>query len=104
MKYGIRSLMVMAILLIAGLYNGVQAQKLFFAFAHGQYASPVQTSFKNDYNYGVGAEGGVGIGFGSEDIPHRYGWLYGIQFPVERTGQYHFCSHEGRIAQIFFTG
>jgi hypothetical protein len=66
MKYGKRSLMVMAMMLIAGLYSGVQAQKLFFAFAHGQYASPVQNSFKNDYNYGVGAEGGVGIGFGAK--------------------------------------
>src|SRR5688500_8635871 len=66
MKYGIRSLMVMAMLLVAGLYSGVQAQKLFFVFAHGQYASPVQTSFRNDYNFGLGAEGGVGIGFGAK--------------------------------------
>jgi hypothetical protein len=64
MKYGIRSLIVMVF--IAGLFNGVQAQKLFFVFAHGQYASPVQTSFKNDYNFGLGAEGGVGIGFGAK--------------------------------------
>jgi hypothetical protein len=66
MKYSIRSLMVVAMLLIAGLYSRVQAQKLFFAFAHGQYASPVQSSFKNDYNYGAGVEGGLGIGFGSK--------------------------------------
>jgi len=66
MKYGIRSIMVMAILLVAGLCSGVQAQKLFFVFVHGQYASPVQNSFKNDYNYGVGAEGGAGIGFGAK--------------------------------------
>lgn len=68
MKYGIRTLMVMAILLIAGLYSGVQAQKLFFAFAHGQYASPVQTSFRNDYNYGAGAEGGVGVKVGKKEF------------------------------------
>jgi hypothetical protein len=61
MKYGIRSLMVMAMLMIAGLYSRVQAQKIFFAFAHGQYASPVQNSFKADYNYGAGAEGGAGV-------------------------------------------
>lgn len=66
MKYGIRSLMVMAILIIAGLYSGVQAQKIFFAFAHGQYASPVQNSFKADYNYGAGAEGGAGVKVGKK--------------------------------------
>lgn len=61
MKYGIRSLIVIAILMIAGLYSNVQAQKIFFAFAHGQYASPVQNSFRSAYNYGAGAEGGAGI-------------------------------------------
>ncbi|HEX6429898.1 MAG TPA: hypothetical protein VF008_19525 [Niastella sp.] len=66
MKFGIRSLGIIAVLLIAGVFNGAQAQKLFFVFAHGQYASPVQTSFKNDYNFGLGAEGGVGIGFGTK--------------------------------------
>ena len=66
MKYGIRYLMAMALLLITGLYSGTQAQKLFFVFAHGQYATPVQTSFKNDYNFGLGAEAGVGIGFGTK--------------------------------------
>ena len=57
---------LVAILLIAGSYNSAQAQKLFFVFAHGQYASPLQNSFKNDYNYGAGAEAGAGIGFGSK--------------------------------------
>ncbi|THU37114.1 hypothetical protein FAM09_19375 [Niastella caeni] len=61
MKY---SLMVLAVLLVTGIFSGAHAQKLFFLFAHGQYASPVQSSFKNDYNFGLGAEGGVGIGTG----------------------------------------
>jgi hypothetical protein len=66
MKYAIRCLTIVAILLIAGSYNSAQAQKLFFVFAHGQYASPLQASFKHDYNYGVGAEAGAGIGFGTK--------------------------------------
>lgn len=66
MNYGIRLLAPVAILLLAGIYNSVQAQKLFFVFAHGQYASPLQASFKHDYNYGVGAEAGAGLGFGSK--------------------------------------
>lgn len=66
MKYGIRSLMVLTMLLVAGLYSRVQAQKLFYVFAHGQYASPVQSGFKNDYNYGAGAEGGAGVNLGKK--------------------------------------
>jgi hypothetical protein len=66
MKFAIRCLTVVAIVLIAGNYNSAQAQKLFFVFAHGQYASPMQASFKNDYNFGLGAEAGAGIGFGSK--------------------------------------
>lgn len=53
-------------LLVAGSYSGVQAQKVFYVFAHGQYAGPVQTSFKNDYNYGIGAEGGAGVNLGKK--------------------------------------
>ncbi|MBO9199306.1 MULTISPECIES: hypothetical protein [Niastella] len=66
MKFAFRGLMVIAMVLIAGSYNGAQAQKLFFLFAHGQYASPVQTGFKNDYNFGLGGEAGAGIGFGTK--------------------------------------
>ena len=64
----------MALLLITGIYSGAQAQKLFFVFAHGQYASPVQASFKNDYNFGVGAEGGVGIGTGKTKLVGTVGY------------------------------
>ncbi|MBS1596849.1 MAG: hypothetical protein JST75_01385 [Bacteroidetes bacterium] len=38
------------------------AQKLFFLFAHGQYALPADSYFKHNYNYGLGVEGGAGIG------------------------------------------
>jgi hypothetical protein len=64
MKKGIRSLLPIALLLTAGAWNQTQAQKLVFLFAHGQYASPVESSFKNDYNFGVGGEAGLGIGTG----------------------------------------
>lgn len=74
MRYAIRSLAVIATLLIAGSYNGAQAQKIFFLFAHGQYASPVQNSFKNDYNFGAGVEGGVGIGPGKTKLVGTIGY------------------------------
>jgi hypothetical protein len=64
MKTTIGLPVVLAGLLAAGLPARVQAQKLFFVFVHGQYATPSQTSFKDNYNFGLGAEGGAGIGFG----------------------------------------
>jgi hypothetical protein len=75
MKYGIRSLLALAFLLIAGFFSGAQAQKLFFLFAHGQYATPVQNSFKNDYNYGIGADAGVGIGTGKTKLVGTVGYM-----------------------------
>jgi hypothetical protein len=56
---------IIATLLTTGLCTGVQAQKLVFLFAHGQYLSPLQSDFKNVYNYGLGAEGGIGLGVGN---------------------------------------
>jgi hypothetical protein len=75
MKCGIRSLLVIAVMLVTGVSSGVQAQKLFFLFAHGQYATPVQNSFKNDYNYGVGADAGVGIGTGKTKLVGTVGYM-----------------------------
>jgi hypothetical protein len=76
MKIGIRSLLALAFLLIAGVFSGAQAQKLFFVFAHGQYATPVQSSFKNDYNFGLGAEAGVGIGTGKTKLVGTVGYMF----------------------------
>jgi hypothetical protein len=75
MKSGIRSLLVIAFLLITGVFSGAQAQKLFFLFAHGQYATPVQSSFKNDYNFGLGADAGVGIGTGKTKLVGTVGYM-----------------------------
>jgi hypothetical protein len=49
--------------LLTVIYTGAKAQKLFFVFAHGQYCSPVQTAFKDNYGYGLGGE--VGAAFGA---------------------------------------
>jgi len=74
MKKQFRLPLVMAALLVAGMPAGVQAQKLFFLFAHGQYASPVQNNFRNNYNYGAGAEGGAGLGFGKTFVIGTVGY------------------------------
>jgi hypothetical protein len=59
-----KSLLKLGVLtvLLTGSYTAANAQKLFFLFAHGQYSSPAQTSFKNSYGYGLGGEVGAGIG------------------------------------------
>ncbi|PWT71486.1 MAG: hypothetical protein C5B59_18105 [Bacteroidetes bacterium] len=44
--------------------SSTQAQRLFFIFMHGQYAIPVDSYFYHNYNYGLGVEGGAGIGAG----------------------------------------
>jgi hypothetical protein len=40
------------------------AQRLVFLFGHLQYAIPVDNYFKNNYDHGLGVEGGVAIGTG----------------------------------------
>jgi len=74
MKLPIRISMILAILMITGLYSGVQAQKLFFIFVHGQYLTPTDKNFKNAYNFGAGAEGGAGIGLGKTFITGTVGY------------------------------
>jgi len=52
----------------------LSAQKLFFLFAHGQYAAPVDSYFKHNYNYGAGVEGGAGIGTGRTFLVATFGY------------------------------
>ncbi|MGI8950411.1 MAG: hypothetical protein ACR2FN_02390 [Chitinophagaceae bacterium] len=42
--------------------NNIEAQKLVFLYGHGLFATPLDQSSKNRYNYGLGAEAGVGLG------------------------------------------
>jgi hypothetical protein len=65
-----------ATLLLSGIYTGAQAQKVFFLFGHGQYASPVRSSFKDNYGYGLGAEAGAGIGANKTFFTATIGYSY----------------------------
>ena len=50
------------------LINTAHAQKLVFLFGHGIYATPLDKNFKDGYNYGLGIEGGAGLGWGKTFI------------------------------------
>jgi len=66
------------VLLLTGCFSGivpqVKAQRLFFIYAHGLYASPVDKNFKNGYNSGPGIEGGAAIGWGKTFIVGTVGY------------------------------
>lgn len=61
MKSGFK--IVLLIGLLFNLSNKLQAQRLFFVFAHGQYSVPASSTLSDDYNYGIGGEVGGGVGF-----------------------------------------
>lgn len=69
---------VYIIMLTAGLLSMQKsyAQRLFFIFGHALYNSPVQSDLKNNYNYGLGAEAGAGIGANKTFLTATVG--YGI--------------------------
>jgi hypothetical protein len=55
-------LLPLFIVVMAGSFNSLQAQRLVFLFGHFVYSSPTGGSFKDNYKYGAGAEAGVGVG------------------------------------------
>lgn len=54
--------------------NTVNAQKLVFIFGHGLYASPLDQTFKDGYNKGLGVEGGAGFGWSKTFITGTLGY------------------------------
>jgi hypothetical protein len=55
---------------------GTHAQKLFFVFGHANYAAPLDANFKNKYGFGLGVEGGAGIGTGKTFFTGTIGYTY----------------------------
>lgn len=50
------------------------AQKLFFIYAHGIYANPVDKNFKGNYSSGLGVEGGASVGWGKTFLVGTIGY------------------------------
>lgn len=103
MKPAFRFSMVIAVLLVSGMLTGAQAQKLFFVFAHGVYASPVQSDFKNNYSYGLGAEGGVGLGTGKTFFTGTVGYTFFNARP-EATGNLTYAPMKLGVRRYFLPG
>ena len=69
------SMVIVVTVLCVFIFNkNAVAQKLVFLFGHGVYATPLTTDFKNGYNAGLGAEGGVGIGWNKTFIIGTIGY------------------------------
>lgn len=64
MKKNICITSFLTLLIVVCSIGSLHAQKVFFLFAHGLYALPADSYFKHNYNYGLGVEGGAGIGTG----------------------------------------
>jgi len=67
-------LMAAALWIVPGILNEAKAQHLVFIFVHPQYAAPVDKDFKNNYSFGLGAEGGIGIGTGRTFFVGTFGY------------------------------
>lgn len=62
--------------MVMGICTAARAQKLVFLFAHGQYASPLRSGFKDNYGYGLGAEAGIGLGAGKTFFTGTVGYTF----------------------------
>ena len=84
--------------------NKLQAQKLFFLFAHGQYALPTDSYFKHNYNYGLGVEGGAGIGTGRTFFVGTVGYTSFTSVSGNDFGNSSFVPIKGGIRHYLLVG
>ena len=75
MQFKAHRIIAIALIMLAA-SAGAQAQKLFFLFGHANYAAPVDANFKNNYGFGLGVEGGAGIGAGKTFLTATVGYTY----------------------------
>ncbi|HRI20211.1 MAG TPA: hypothetical protein PLA68_04635 [Panacibacter sp.] len=69
-----KAIIILISVATVALNNTVNAQKLVFIFGHGLYASPLDQTFKDGYNKGLGVEGGAGIGWNKTFIMGTSGY------------------------------
>jgi hypothetical protein len=67
--------------------NPVHAQKIVFLFGHVLYAVPVDQNFEKNYGYGLGVEGGIGLGGGRTFIVGTIGYSSFTAFSTNPYGK-----------------
>lgn len=82
----------------------LQAQKLIFLFGHLAYEVPVDSYFKSNYNYGLGVEGGIGIGVGSTFFVGTVGYSSFIEQGHAKVGNYTYVPFKGGLRKYVLVG
>jgi hypothetical protein len=82
----------------------VHGQKLIFIFAHVLYDVPVDSYFKNNYNYGAGVEGGAGIGTGRTFLVGTIGYSSFNTSSRNNSGTTSYVPIKGGIRHYLFVG
>lgn len=80
------------------------AQKLVFLFGHVLYAVPVDQYFEKNYSYGLGVEGGIGLGTGRTFIVGTIGYSSFTAFSSNPYGKLSFVPLKVGIRHYLFVG
>lgn len=79
------------------------AQKLFFLYAHGVYANPVDKNFKDGYHAGLGVEAGAAIGWNKTFIVGTAGYTSFSDKDNNATGNISYAPVKIGIRQYVFS-
>lgn len=93
------------IILAAGLFFiciYVKAQRLVFLYGHALYGAPVEKSFKEGYNTGLGVEAGAGAGWKKTFIVGTVGYTNFFNEGGNPAGDLHYIPVKGGIRQYIF--
>jgi len=104
MKKNICVTFFFTILMVICSFGRLHAQKVFFLFAHGQYALPADSYFKHNYNYGLGVEGGAGIGTGRTFLVGTVGYTSFTSSSGNSYGNASYVPLKAGIRHYLFVG
>jgi hypothetical protein len=95
------------VLLVTGFFFGivpqVKAQRLIFIYAHGLYANPVDKNFKDNYNSGLGIEGGAAVGWGKTFIVGTVGYTSFFDSDKNTSGNISYVPLKIGLRQYIFS-
>jgi hypothetical protein len=80
----------------------VKAQHLVFLYGHAIYGTPVEKSFKDGYNTGIGVEAGAGVGWKKTFIVGTVGFTNFFHESGNPAGDFRYVPVKGGIRQYIF--